>query len=354
LSGVVLVLTTVHPADDPRIRHRTVGVLAQSMPVRYATRDPAPDDTTGFQWVGLPGSRLARGLRGLREALRRDVGVVSVHDPELVPVALVARAAGRRVVVDDHEDVPAQIRHKEWLPRPLRVVLAPAAGLALRMAERTCVITLAEANYAHLFSGTHPVLPNYPLAEGLPAPRDVTTRDVVYVGDVTAARGAELAVRAVAAMSRPRPLVMIGRCREPFRSELGALAQELDIELHLPGFMVHAAAMERVATASVGISPLLGLPNHRESLPSKVIEYLALGVPAVASDLPGTRRVIEDLPGMQLVAAGDVEAWTRALESATTDAGWRMSAQEGAPHVRARYTWPSAELRALYSALLCD
>ena len=352
MSGVVLVLTTVHPADDPRIRQRTVGVLGESMPVRYATRVPGPTDRTGFEWQALPGSRMVRALRALREVLRGDVQVVSVHDPELIPVALVARVAGRRVVIDVHEDLPAQIRHKDWVPRWLRAPIAVLALWALRLAERVCVITLAEENYAHLFSRRHPIFPNYPLVSELPQPEVAADGPVVYVGDISPARGAKTLIHAVAGMPDPRPAVMmIGRCREPFRSELLALAHRLDVELQLEGFVVHQRAMALAATGSVGVSPLVGLPNHRDSLPSKIIEYLALGVPVVASDLPGTRRVAGCLPGVQLVAPGDVPAWTRALEAATTDPVWRTSAREGAGQVRVRYTWPSAEVKALYSAL---
>ena len=56
--------------------------------------------------------------------------VVSVHDPELIPAALIARLLRRRVaVVDVHEHVPGQVLHKDWVWRPLR---RPVAWLAHR------------------------------------------------------------------------------------------------------------------------------------------------------------------------------------------------------------------------------
>lgn len=344
----VLVLTTVHPADDPRVRYRTVGVLAGVLPVRYASPPPAPRRRDGFEWVGLTGRRPLRVLRALREALRRDVAVVSVHDPELVVVALAARAAGRRAVVDVHEDVPAQIRDKPWVPAPLRRPLAAAATALLRLAEQSCTVTLAEANYAQLLRRPHPVFANHPIADDLPDPRPVGEPRVVYVGDITAARGAELLVRAVGRLD-PRPqLEMIGRCREPLRGALVRLAAEVQVDLQLPGYLDHSLAMDRVAGAGVGVSPLLGEPNHRQSLPSKVIEYLSLGVPVVASDLPGTRRVVAGLPGVRLVAPGDLDAWSRSLAEVLGDRALRQAAQRGVAAVRRDHTWASAELQALY------
>lgn len=343
----VLVVSTVHPADDPRVRYRTAGVLARTLPVRYATRPPGPS-VADIEWVGLGGPRPLRALRALREALRPDVAVVSVHDPELVPVALAARAAGRGAVVDVHEDVPAQIRDKEWLPAVLRRPLSALAALALRAAERWCTVTLAESGYDRLFRRPHPVFANYPITAGLPAPRPDGERRVVYVGDITTARGAELLVEAVARIE-PRPVLeMIGRCREPLRSRLLALATERRVDLRLPGYLDHGAAMARVVGAAVGVSPLLGAPNHRESLPSKVVEYLACGIPVVASDLPGTRRVVGGLPGVRLVAPGDLEAWSMALRATLDDASMRSAAGGGAARVRRELAWPADDLRALY------
>lgn len=347
----VLVLTTVHQAEDPRLRRRTVGVLAERMPVRYATKPPGPVDTSDHEWVPLQGGRLGRAVAGLREALRGDVALLSLHDPELIPVGLVVRLLRRiPVVFDVHEDVPGQIATKGWLPAVLRRPLAGVALRLLRLAEATMTVTLAEASYARRFSRPHPVLPNYPQADRLgdPAP---DRGQIVYIGDVTTTRGAELAVRAVGAMREPRPLHLVGRCPPPLRRQLEELAHRLDVKLELPGFLPHPAALEVAAGATVGLSPLADIPNYRDSLPTKVLEYLALGVPVLASDLPGTAAVIAGLPGVRLVAPGDVRAWTAALEEACAGPGLREAAAANVAEVRSRFSWPAQRLVNIYTVL---
>ncbi|MBN2113672.1 MAG: glycosyl transferase, partial [Acidimicrobiia bacterium] len=258
-----LVVTSVHRADDPRIRERTVRSLAAAFEVRYATRVPAPSAGGDHEWVGLPGGRLRRGWAALRQMCRGDVDVVSVHDPELIPAALLARLLRRvPVVVDVHEDVPAQIRHKQWVPRPLRPAAAWAAARGLRLAERFGTVTLAEPNYRHLFRRDHPVFPNYPAAGSLPPPGP-DAGYLVYVGDVTEERGAVDMVE-VAGLLEPRRLLrLVGRCAPGLAAGLRRRAGELGVSLEILGPLPHRRAMEIVAEASAGLSLLHDLPNYR-------------------------------------------------------------------------------------------
>ena len=354
----MLVATTVHQAEDPRIRRRTVAVLAADATVRYATKPPPPVDPRDHQWRPLPGGRVRRWLAVAREAWRRDVGLVSVHDPELVPLAIAVRVLrGTPAVVDVHEDVPAQLRTKAWVPRPLRRPLAWGAARLLRAAERACAITLAEPNYAELFRRDHPVLPNYPDPDALPAPAD-DDGWFVYVGDVTATRGALLAVEAVARLDPPRRVRLIGRCAPDLAARLRYRAAEAGVELDLPGFLPHPEAMARLAGATAGLSPLADIPNYQRSLPTKTLEYLGAGVPVVASDLPGTREAVGDLPGVRLAPPiprsgepdeGTVAAWADALAQVRADPTARASARRAAEVVRARFAWPAQRLREVYA-----
>lgn len=342
----LLVLTTVHGADDTRIREKLIRSLTGTAAVSYATRAPAPTDMSGLaEWIRLRGGRLRRNGRALTLLFSRRFKVAVVHDPELLPAAILAAVvARRRVVVDVHEHIPAQLRTKEWLPSLLRGPAAWVAGRLLRIAERVCDITLAEPGYQVLFRHPQRVFANYP--EALPSP---TAGDgsIVYVGDVTEARGLTDLMAAVALME-DRPLVrIVGRCDPELANRL---SQTPGVEVL--GRIPHPEAMRVVRDATVGVSPLRDTPNYRYSLPTKVVEYLGSGIAVVASDLPGTREVIAGLPGVALVPPEDPVGLAAALTNALADPAIRAAAAANVPSVRAQFRWPRDEVAAFYHGLL--
>jgi glycosyltransferase involved in cell wall biosynthesis len=351
VSHRLLVVSTVHPADDPRIRRKLIGTLQGEWKVTYAGKGRGPVDRSGVEWRELAGGRIVRWFRAGGLLLTHRYDVASVHDPELLPLGLLATFRGRAIVFDVHENVPAQLRTKEWLPRLLRRPLAGVAAWLLRTAEKRMSITLAEAGYAGLFSGSHPVFPNY-LAGEPPPPRAIDPdTGVVYLGDVTEPRGLALAVEA-AGRAGADVFSIMGRCTAEFKDRLQTIAAGSGLRLRFHGFVTPDRALEIAAGAAMGLSPLLDTPNYRRSMPTKVLEYLAVGVPTLASDLPGTRSVVENKPGVVLVPAGDLNAWTKAIADALGDNNLRATAAAGVHAIRENYVWPADEVREFYRGLV--
>ena len=219
----------------------------------------------------------------------------------------------------------------------------------LDAAERFCSITLAEPGYRRLFDRDHPVFPNYPASGGLPDPAP-SDGSVVYVGDVTEARGALDMVEAAATSSRP--LTVIGRCPGDIAEQMQALAADRGVDLTLSGWLPHRKAMERVATAAIGLSLLHDLPNYRHSMPTKLVEYLQLGIPVVASDLPGSRDGTAGLSGITFVPPRDPAAAAAAIDATADDDALRADLAVAAAGLRQELVWPAAEVRAFYRELL--
>lgn len=347
----ILLASSVHPSEDPRITFRTAGSLgAAGMAVVLATAGPPPTMPAGIRWVELRGGRPRRLLQvaGLARRLRPDV--IALHDPELlllgVPLAVAGRRRGRPAVVFDlHEDLPARASALGRIPARL-------TRTALRLVERLMTVTVAEASYTTIFRRRPVLLPNHPryaTFPPLPTPDAVADRaGLIYLGDVTRVRGAMEMVDAAAASGME--LRLIGRVRAELAAVLRERAARRGVVLQLDGWMPHPEALAAVSRAAVAMCPLHDVPNYRRSLPTKVLEYLALGVPVVASDLPRTREVVAGLPGVTLVGAGEASALAAGIAAARQPAQ-AAAAIAGAAAIRARFRWPDDEVVALYARL---
>ncbi|MFP3881971.1 MAG: glycosyltransferase [Actinomycetota bacterium] len=348
MKATVLVVTTVHWPDDTRIRERLIRTLSREFEVRYASREPGPTDTSDLRWIPLRGGRVRRNLSALRHCLLSDWEVLVVHDPELLPTAMLTRALRRRpVVFDVHENIPATAFTRSWVPDRMRRPLAWVLGILLRFVERPLVITLAEEGYSSLFAGDHVVFPNYPDTSRYPEPAS-GDGSVAYLGDVTTERGAGVAVDA--ANFHGRRVVFVGRVTEEVKMWLRERAKDPS-GLEFTGLLPNPEAIERIRTAGVGIAPLLDTPNYRHSLPTKILEYLAVGLPVVASDLSGTRKLVDGLDSVKLVPPGDADSLARAIE-ASLDPAVRKSAAVQVATVRERYRWPGEAVTDFYQSLI--
>ena len=343
----LLVVTSVHHPDDARIRSKLIPTLAREWDVSYAASAPGPTDTSDHTWLPLAGTRLQRLRQAARLMNEDGWDLVALHDPELLIPGLWRARTGKATLFDLHENLPAQLRTRRGIPRPLRPVAAGIARWVLKMAEASMAITLAEPGYANLFVAEHPVIANY-LPPEMPDPRPPADPPyVAYLGDITVVRGAFLAIEAAAGAGKA--LVMVGRVSPPtLATPLQRRADELGVELRLLGPKPHREALDIVASASAGLSPLFDIGNYRHSLPTKVPEYLALGLPVLASDLPGTRDAVEGLEGVTFVTPGDGAAWKEAGRALAEDPVRRERAAAQADEVKRRFTWPEDEVLSAY------
>jgi len=344
----VLVMTVVHHPEDARILHRQIRALVDAgHEVVYA----APFGGYGIAprpWVtpvDLPratGRRRVAAIRRARGVLRElgpRVDIAVLHDPELL---LAAGAARKRtpVVWDVHEDTAAALGMKAWLPGPARPPARLAVQLVEAAAERRVHLMLAEPAYAQRFRRQHPVVPNYPYVPAtVPAPG---ADRMMYVGWLSEARGA-LDLVAVARLLAPHRIrvELIGPADAQVRPIIERAAAEG--VLAWTGYLPNDEAVGRVEGALAGLTLLHDEPNYRHSLPTKVVEYMARGVPVLTTPLPEAVRLVETHECGLVVPWSDPDAVAKAALTLRDDPQWRLTlGRNGHAAADAHYGWPAA------------
>ena len=125
------------------------------------------------------------------------------------------------------------------------------------------------------------------------------TRTMAYLGTLSADRRLEVLVDALSELRRGGldvRLLLIGHAdRERDRKLLEDRAHALGVaeSLEITGFMPQREALQRLAGADVALSPIVRSPIYDVGSPTKLIEYLALGVPVVANDHPEQREILD-------------------------------------------------------------
>jgi glycosyltransferase involved in cell wall biosynthesis len=269
--------------------------------------------------------------------------VVLLHDPELVPATVGLRLPA--VVWDVHEDTAAALECRSWLPRPLRRPVALGVRTMERLVERQMPLLLADHHYAHRFARPHPVVPNttYVPHDPMPAARpDEQGFRVVYLGSVTIERGAE----DMAAVGRRLREETAGRVRVqvigPAHGRAATvLARARDAgDLEWSGFVPNAEAVRQLPGALAGLSLLHDAANFRPSMPTKVIEYMAHGVPVVTTPLPVPAELVRESGGGVVVPFGDVDGVVRQLLAWADDPAAAVEAgRRGHEAARESFDW---------------
>lgn len=367
----VVHFTSVHSADDIRIFHKECRTLAAAGfdVVLLATGEAdGGDGEVRIRCVPRPRGRWQRMTAVLyrlyRAALAERADCYHFHDSELLPVGLLLKLRGKRVVYDVHEDTPLQVLSKHWIPRALR----PAVSWLVRQVESFCArrldgLVAATPAIARKFTGAGfppcVTVQNFPLAVRTTAPaRPLAEREplVICVGLLARTRGVQEMVTAMGMLPadlRAR-LVLAGNFAPPELEE-GLRALPGWGRVTYLGWVNRPQVQALLSQARVGLTLCYPEPNYVESYSTKAFEYMQAGIPMVASDLPLWRSVLGESGAALLVNPRDPAAVADAIQYLLErpEVAEAMG-QAGRRAVAERFNWDreAERLLAFYRRLL--
>jgi len=297
----------------------------------------------------------------LWKSLRVKARIVHIHDPELIPIALAAKVWGCRIVYDVHEDYPLDILCKPWIPRLLRRPVAAAFSIFERLCVRAfdAVIAATPAIGARLapYNSKTFVVANYPRLDELAVALETNAKeraDIVYLGYLTEIRGIRVLVDAMSKVKGR--LLLAGRFTDPALEEY--VRDRLAVgHIEFVGWVDRRDLTGLFRRAAVGVVPLLPVPSFVESLPNKLFEYMAAGIPVVASAFAGWKDLVEGLEVGWCVPPGDADALAERLNYALANPNEaRARGRRGRAAVESRFNWEAAfgELLRAYTRVVPD
>jgi glycosyltransferase involved in cell wall biosynthesis len=294
--------------------------------------------------------------------LRRKPSAIVTRDPRLAWVFLRTRALHRRPVVYEVHEIfstrprdnrslePQQISGVAERTRALEAEVFRDADLLLPL-TRACS-EIVEAGYGVL-SDRVVVVPDATTPPDGPLPaRDAAGRTVVYAGQLYRWKGVDTLLAAMARVPEARLIVLGGRggADDPDLDALRELARDLSIadRVEFRGFVLHAQVRASIAGAGVAVLPLPeNLMARYFTSPLKLFDYMAAGVPIVASDLPAVREVLVDGDNALLVPPEDPAAMAAAIRRLLVNPGLADRLRRAAFDQVQAYTWDARAARIM-------
>jgi glycosyltransferase involved in cell wall biosynthesis len=307
----VCVVAPVHVWDDVRVyRKQVLSLLNSGYSVSLIARESEHCSVVDARVTFFPQKKFKSKVKRFSnlvsvfiKALKQNADVYHIHNPDTLPIGLVLKLFGKKVIYDTHEDFSLRILTRKWIPKAIRI---PVAFLIAKTESLFCkyVFDGAICTQKQLLSrlGKKAILlGNAPIISDIHPSRQCSKVDLskngefrlVYIGSITTTRGIIELVDALEQLNRTSSvrLWLIGPCGDDTLDLCSKKTGWTYVD-YLP-YIEQKSAFEYVAQSDLGIVTILDVGDHSQTDPNKIYEYMACGIPFLATNFPLWQRKFE-------------------------------------------------------------
>ena len=301
-------VSSVHDSYDNRIMKKECHSLAKAGYDVYFVVAGESFEECGVNVVGIglkPQKRIKRmfqfSKKAVVKALEIDADLYHLHDPELLLYAMRFKRAGKKVVFDSHEIYRLLINQKEYLPRLLRKCISKLYTLYENYVfDRIDGIVVPcsingeypykEVKTKHAYVNNLPILEKGKCTDRIEKDSNAKFTACAINGSLTYERGIKHIIQA--AEIADCNLIIAGNfVSDEFEAEIRSLPYFAKVDYR--GFVNRDGVKEILAESDVGLSTLLNVGQYAsaDNLPTKIYDYMAAGLPVIASN---TRFIVSE------------------------------------------------------------
>lgn len=297
----VVHITTVHHPFDTRIYHKECLSLQKAgydVSLITTVDDPGVHQNSEIKLLPIKKRRnrfsrmIFSTLEAWKKAKKVKANCYHIHDPELLPVGWLLKNKRNVVIYDIHEDYETAMNQKEYIPKPIRKLIASMYRLVERLLTHRMDLCLAEKYYQEKYP-TGTCILNYPKLNDTFVNRQIDGKPVdklLYTGNVSIERGALIHAK-IPQIDPAIQVHFIGKCPRDLANAIYHEAGDKRDHIMIEGIdtfiergQIDAKYVEQKWLAGIAIFPPTAHYMKKEL--TKFFEYMSAGIPVICSNFP--------------------------------------------------------------------
>jgi glycosyltransferase involved in cell wall biosynthesis len=360
-------LSTGHNADDVRIFFKECISLSKVKNYKVIICAPGSippgSGVIHFKISNPVSSRLIRFINSqlifLKLIFKIRADVWHIHDPELLPVAVILTYMKRRVIWDSHEDYYLQfksnINYRKYIPNYLRPIFRYTVYFLLnRIDQKAAGIVGPSVSIIEKYSN-----PNVKLVGNEALLKDFSScapkfknNTVLFIGQLDSSHCYREIVDAVFDIPE---LKLVVATKVFNKREIDYSSLILNHRFQYLGWLDRENLSAAISDSSVGLVTYNYNLNHSDNQPNKFYEFCAAGLPILATPTLFNNNLIKNSKAGVLTSGYESKSIKIALlELLSSEKYWLNCSESGRDWAKINGSWAESEssLLKLYAKVL--
>ncbi len=295
----VSLISSADNVTDARLHRLSGALLRNGLSLEIRALGNSADAPAGAIFHKAPG-----GL-GFADRIIRDLylpfvakgKVIIVVAPDLlVTTKIIAALRRKKIVADVHEDYVELLRDRAWAKGLIGKAAKVVAKMATSVAAKSDLTTVADTQVPPFDARQRLVIRNLPdLSLLTPSGSRDTQPRAIYIGDVRTSRGLRM-ILAIADISPEWIFDIVGQVAPldaDFVEQWQATSPAAN-RVNFHGKLAPSASWAFAEGAWVGLSLLEATPAFQAAIPSKLYEYMAVGLATLSTPLPRSQALLAE------------------------------------------------------------
>lgn len=292
----------------------------------------------GF-WIQFLSFSLFAAFRYLFSSRKR----IYIHTREY-PVAVLFKLLGFKVTYEAHRVVSKKNLYFRLVSH-MDAIVTNSHGVASEFTERGFKKVLVAPNAVTLADfDISKTKEDLRLELGLPLDRSL----VLYTGHLYAWKGVDTMVRAASLLTQGADIICVGGMDDDVARYRKEIARRGLTNIHFLGHVRNGFVPKYLKAADVLVLPNSAISQEsvKYTSPMKLFEYMASGVPIVASDLPSIREILNERTAV-FFTPDDAASLAEKLQELLKDSVRAQSISKRAHSEVQQYSWDNRAKRII-------